>query len=175
MAEKTKWIIDAGHSEVQFKIKHLGITNVNGKFNTFQGEVLCADEDFSNAEVHAVIEAGSIDTNNAQRDTHLKSPDFFNADKFPVIKFDGKLLKEEDDYVLAGELTIREIMQRVELKAEFSGIGTGRFGDKRAGFEVTGKINRKDFGLTWNILAEGGGFVVGEDIKLHFDIQLVKS
>jgi polyisoprenoid-binding protein YceI len=175
MAEKTKWIIDPGHSEVQFKIKHLGITNVNGKFNTFQGEALCTNEDFSNTEIHAVIQAGSIDTNNAQRDTHLKSPDFFDAEKFPIIKFDGRLRKDDDDYVLAGELTIRETKKSVELKAEFSGTETGRFGDKRAGFEVTGKINRKDFGLTWNILAEGGGFVVGEDIKLHFDIQLVKS
>jgi polyisoprenoid-binding protein YceI len=175
MAEKTKWIIDAGHSEVQFKIKHLGITNVNGKFNTFQGEALSINEDFNEAEVHAIIQAASIDTNNAQRDIHLKSPDFFDAEKFPAIKFNGKVIKDEDDYVLAGELTIRDVTRPVELKAEFSGIATGRFGDKRAGFEVTGKINRKDFGLTWNILAEGGGLVVGEDIKLHFDIQLVKS
>ena len=175
MAANSKWIIDPGHSEVQFKIKHLAVSHVTGRFRIFQGDVLCGNEDFKDAEIHVTLDSGSMDTNNPQRDAHLKSPDFIDAEKYPVITFDGLLQKDSDDYVLAGEMVIREVRASVKLRAELTGIGTGRFGDRRAGFEVKGKISRKDFGLTWNVLADGGGLVIGDEISLLFDIQLIKK
>lgn len=175
MTGNTNWTIDPGHSELQFKIKHLAITNVTGKFKVFQGGLISSNGDFDNAVVQAVIDAGSIDTNNPQRDTHLRSPDFLAVEQFPAMNFEGRLQKEADGYVLEGELGIRKTRRPVRLIAEFAGMATGRFGDIRAGFEITGKINRKDFGLTWNILAEGGGLVLGEEISLHFDLQLIRQ
>ena len=175
MTGNTNWTIDPGHSELQFKIRHLAITNVTGKFKVFQGSLMSPNDDFDSAVVQAVIDAGSIDTNNPQRDTHLRSPDFLAVEQFPAMNFEGRLQKEADGYVLNGELSIREVRRPVRLMAEFAGMATGRFGDIRAGFEVTGKINRKDFGLTWNILAEGGGLVLADEMNLHFDIQLIRQ
>jgi polyisoprenoid-binding protein YceI len=164
-----KWIIDAGHSEIQFKVKHLAISNVAGTFKMFKGEV--EGENFDNAKVQCIIDVSSLDTNNAQRDKDLKSDVFFDAQQFPVITFDGLLLKDE----LVGELTIRGVVKRVTMNASFTGTGKGRFNDERAGFEVDGKINRKDFGLSFNMLTETGSFVVGEEIKLHFDVEIIKQ
>jgi len=177
MTESTpsKWAIDAGHSEVHFKIKHLAITNVNGTFDRFQGYVESESEDFNNAMVHFEIDTDSINTNNADRDKHLKSPDLFNTQQYPKILFDGVLQKKENDYQLAGELTICATKKHIVLVAEFNGSGQGRFNDTRAGFEVNGKINRKDYGLTWNVLTEAGGLVLGDEVKLQFDIQLIKQ
>jgi polyisoprenoid-binding protein YceI len=141
----------------------------------FQGSLISSHDDFDSAVVQAFIDAGSIDTNNPQRDTHLRSPDFLAVEQFPAMNFEGRLQKEADGYVLNGELIIREVRRSVRLTAEFAGMATGRFGDIRAGFEVTGKINRKDFGLTWNILAEGGGLVLADEMNLHFDIQLIRQ
>lgn len=164
-----KWIIDPGHSEIQFKVKHLAISNVSGTFKIFKGEV--EGENFDNAKVQCIIDVAGLDTSNPQRDKDLKSAIFFDADQFPYIAFNGLLLKDE----LIGDLTIRGITKKVVLDVSFTGIGKGRFNDERAGFEIDGKINRKEFGLTWNMLTETGGFVVGEDIKLHFDIQVIKQ
>ena len=176
MAAKTTWIIDPGHSEVRFKIKHLAIANVNGHFKSFHGQVTSPDENsFDGAEVEVSLESSSLDTNHPQRDGHLKSPDFLDVENHPVILFKGLLREEAGEYVLEGELSIKGTSRSIRLDAELTGMGKGRFGDTRAGFEVKGKINRKDFGLTWNILAEGGGLVVGEDIQLYFDIELIKQ
>ena len=175
MAGNSKWIIDPGHSEVQFKVKHLAVSHVTGRFRIFQGDVFCGNEDFNDAEIHVTLDSGSIDTNNPQRDAHLRSADFIDAEKYPVITFDGLLQKSGSDYVLVGEMGIRAVRSGVNLRAELTGIGTGRFGDTRAGFEGKGKISRKDFGLTWNILAEGGGLVIGDEISLIFDIQLIRK
>jgi polyisoprenoid-binding protein YceI len=172
---ESTWRIDAGHSEVQFKVKHLAISNVSGVFNLFKGEVLSEKEDFDGATVHCVIDVSSLDTNNGQRDKDLKSEGFFDVQQFPEIVFDGLLKKKDDRYELAGELTIRETVRHIAMEAEFTGIGKGRFNDTRAGFEVTGKISRKDFGLSWNVLTEAGGFAIGEEIRLHFDIQLIRQ
>ena len=171
----TKWTIDPAHSEVRFKIKHLAITNVNGTFDKFRGTVQTGNEDFNNATVHFGIDTDSINTNHADRDKHLKSPDLFNTAQYPSILFDGKLQKRGDDYELAGELAICAAKQPIVLEATFTGSGKGRFNDIRAGFEVSGKINRKDYGLTWNVLTEAGSFVVGEEVKLQFDIQLIRQ
>ena len=175
MTGNTNWTIDPGHSELQFKIKHLAITNVTGKFKVFQGSMSCAGDDFNEAVVEATIDSGSIDTNNPQRDGHLRSADLLATEQYPAIGFQGVLQRTGDGYVLVGELQIRDVRRPVRLTTELAGIATGRFGDTRAGFELSGKINRKDFGLTWNILAEGGGLVLGDEVNLNFDIQLIRQ
>jgi len=172
---KTTWNIDPAHSAVNFKIKHLGIANVNGTFDKFQGSVESEYDDFNNAQVHFEIDADSINTKHAIRDTHLKSPFLFNTEKYPKILFDGRLEKKGDLYELGGELTIGSTMRPIILKAELTGSGKGMHNDSRAGFEVEGILNRTDFGLTWNIMTEAGNFVVGEAVKLHFDVELIQS
>jgi polyisoprenoid-binding protein YceI len=173
IATKTKWAIDTTHSEAQFKVKHLVISTVTGSFKKFQGDVSAEDETFDNAEVNVVIDTNSIDTNQADRDGHLKSEDFFAAERFPTITFNG-VLEKADDYKLVGELTIRDVKKPVSLDVEFGGIVKDPWGNIKAGFEVNGKINRKDFGLNWSALTEAGGMVVGEEVKLHFNIELAK-
>src|SRR5580704_12800901 len=138
------WVIDSGHSEAQFKVRHLAVANVTGRFRVFQGEVICNGEGFEGAEVRVMADSGSLDTNNPQRDAHLKSPDFLDAEKYPVVAFQGVL----SGSALSGTLTIRDISRPFELKVAHLGTGVGRFGDRRAGFEAEGVINRKDFGLT---------------------------
>ena len=173
---QTKWYIDPKHSEVKFKVRHLAITNVGGTFKTFSGEVQAGNDGFKDAVVGFELYTNSIDTNLAERDGHLKSPLFFDAEKFPKITFSGILLKQDNGYELDGGLTIFGITKAVRLEVEFNGIEKDvNVGLTRAGFEVNGKINRNDFGLTWNKLTEAGNFVVGEEVKLHFDIQLIKQ
>lgn len=168
-----KWTIDTQHSEVQFKVKHLAISNVSGIFKTFNGQVCNENNDFNNAKIYFELDTNSIDTNNTERDKDLKSDLFLNAEKFPKITFDGKLIKNNDAYQLNGNLTILETTKPVSLNAELTGIGTGRYNDTRAGFEIEGKINRKDFGLMFSLLTEAGSLVVGEYVKLHFDIEII--
>jgi polyisoprenoid-binding protein YceI len=172
---RTKWAIDTTHSEVQFKVKHLVISNVTGSFKKFEGEVFSEDETFNGADVNFTIDTNSLDTNQAERDGHLKSEDFFAAERFPSITFNGVLEKAEGDYKLVGELSIRGTVKPVTLDVEFGGIVKDPWGNIKAGFEVNGKINRKDFGLAWNALTEAGGMVVGEEVKLHFNIELAKG
>jgi polyisoprenoid-binding protein YceI len=177
MAQQTtsKWTIDPNHSEVQFKVKHLMISNVSGTFNSFTGDIQSEREDFHQAKVNFVIDANSIDTNLTERNNHLKSPLFLDTEKFSAIVFHGFLHKKDSHYELEGELTLCAITQTVTMNVDFTGTGEGRFGDTRAGFEVNGKINRKDFGIHFSLLTEAGSMVVGEEIKLHFDIQLIKQ
>ena len=176
-AVKTKWEIDKTHSEVQFKVKHLVISTVTGSFKKFSGSVETENEnDFDNASVEFRIDVDSIDTNQADRDAHLKSMDFFSAEEYPTIAFNGQLKKiDKSFYELTGSLTIRETSKKVELSVEFGGTVKDPWGNIKAGFELTGKINRKDFGLNWNALTEAGGVVVGDEVKLHLNIELIKS
>ena len=173
--EKINWMIDPNHSEVQFKVKHLAISNVSGTFKIFKGNVQSQNEDFSNAEISFEIDTNSIDTNQEERDGHLKSPIFFDTEKYPTISFNGSLQKNINKYELVGELKILETKKDIKMDVEYSGTGKGRFNDTRAGFEVNGKINRKDYGLSWNLLMEAGDLAVSEEVKLHFDIQLIKQ
>jgi polyisoprenoid-binding protein YceI len=175
MTTKTIWAIDAGHSEVQFKVKHLAIANVSGTFKIFEGRSESDNDNFDNATIYFEIDTGSLDTNNAERDNHLRSGLFLSAEKFPKITFRGKLQKKEGDYTLAGELTILETTKHISLLVEHTGTGKGRFDDLRAGFEVSGKINRKDFGLNFHLLNDAGNLVVGDDIKIQCDIELIKQ
>ncbi|SEL52823.1 Polyisoprenoid-binding protein YceI [Chitinophaga rupis] len=168
----SNWTVDMNHSAIRFKVRHLALSNVAGVFRSFKGQVLSNNEDFEDAKVTFEIETGSIDTNNPERDKHLKSPDFLDTEHFPLMKFSG-VIKAGD--TLLGDLTIRNTTKPVQLALEYGGTGKGRFGDVRAGFEVSGNINRKDYGLTWNLLTEVGSLVVGEEIKLQFDVELIKS
>ncbi|GGA96127.1 YceI family protein [Puia dinghuensis] len=174
MATKTKWTIDPGHSKLQFKVKHLAIANVVGTFRAFSGNVESDDAAFENADVFFEGDAASIDTNNNERDNHLKSNLFLDVVQHPKIIFEGKATKVGDDRQVTGNLSIHGVTKPVTLLLEHTGTGEGRFGDKRAGFELSGKINRRDFGLEFDLLA-GGNLVVGEEIRIQGDIELVQS
>ncbi len=173
----TKWVIDPMHSEVQFKVKHLVISTVTGSFKNFEGTVETEGDDFSNAKINFSVDVNSINTNQEQRDGHLKSADFFDAEKYPHITFEStSVTKESDeDYKLTGNLTIKGVTNPVTLEVEHGGIAADFYGNTKAGFEIEGKINRKAFGLTWDGVTEAGSIVVGEDIKLHINIQLAKQ
>lgn len=173
----SKWILDASHSEVQFKIRHLVISNVTGSFNDFSGEIESADDAFSDLKTSFSASVASIDTNQAQRDEHLKSDDFFAAATFPNITFSSneKLQKSGDSHILNGILSIRGIEKPVQLSVDFGGIAKDGYGQIKAGFEITGKISRKEFGLTWSALTETGGLMVGDEVKLMLNMQFVKQ
>jgi polyisoprenoid-binding protein YceI len=169
--------IDAAHSEITFKVKHLMISTVTGHFKKFDATVESDKEDFSDAKITFEADVDSIDTKDAGRDTHLKSDDFFNAEKFPKIKFVSTAVKKQSDNELRvdGEMTIRGISKPVELNVEYNGTVTDPWGQVKAGFEINGKVNRKDFELKWNALTEAGGLVVGDDVKLHLNVELTKQ
>jgi polyisoprenoid-binding protein YceI len=172
-----QWKIDPAHSEIQFKVKHLMITTVTGNFRKFDAEVETETEDFHTAKrIEFTADINSIDTNNEQRDTHLKSADFFNADEHAQLRFSGKKYEaDEDTAKLHGDLTIRGVTKPITLKVEFAGIVVDPYGQTKAGFTVAGKISRKEFGLTWNAVTEAGSVVVSDEIKLHAEVQLVKQ
>ena len=173
----TTWKIDPAHSEVQFKVKHLMITTVTGYFKTFDLTVVTETDDFNTAsKIEFTADVNSIDTNNSQRDTHLKSNDFFNAEAHPQLRFVGKKYESSGDHAkLHGDLTIREITKPVTLDVEFGGIVVDPYGQTKAGFTVTGKINRKEFNLTWDAVTEAGQVVVSNEIKIHAEVQVVKQ
>jgi len=173
----TTWKLDPMHSEVQFKVKHLMITTVTGHFRTFNLEVETETEDFNTAKrIEFSADINSIDTNNGQRDAHLKSADFFNAEEHAQLRFVGnKYEATGDDAKLHGDLTIRGVTKPLTVDVEFGGTVVDPYGQTKAGFTIDGKISRKEFGLTWNAVTEAGAVVVGDDIKIHAEIQLVKQ
>lgn len=173
---KTLWKIDPTHSEVQFKVKHLVISTVTGSFKNFDGALETENDNFDGAEASFSINTASIDTNVTDRDNHLKSADFFDSENYPNITFKGELKKiSDDEYKLVGPLTIKDITKEVELSVEHGGTMVDGYGQNKAGFEVTGSINRKEFGLTWSMVTEAGGVVVGDNVKLQLNIQLVQA
>ncbi len=173
----TLWKIDPAHSEIQFKAKHLMITTVTGYFRKFDLEVETEDEDFTKAKkIEFTAEASSIDTNSEQRDTHLRSADFFDVKKFGQIRFTGRTLEPSGaDYKLIGDLTIRGVSKSIPLNVQFMGLVVDPYGQRKAGFEVQGKISRKEFGLVWNAMTEAGQVVVGDEIRIVCEIQLIKQ
>jgi polyisoprenoid-binding protein YceI len=175
--QTTKWSIDPMHSEIQFKIKHLLISTVTGSFKSFHGGVTTEHEDFEDAGIQFSIDANSIDTGQEMRDTHLKSAEFFDAENYPQINFQSTSFKKADDdrYVITGNFTMKGITKQIEIEAELGGLAKDQRGNTKAGFEVTGKINRKEFGLTYTALTETGGLALGEEIKLIGNIQLVRG
>lgn len=170
-----KWKIDPTHSEIQFKVKHLMITTVTGYFKKYDLEVETETDDFNTAtRIEFTADIDSIDTNNQQRDTHLKSPDFFHAEEHGQVRFVGKKYEGSgDEAKLHGDLTIRGITKPVSLNVDFGGKVVDPYGQTKAGFTVTGKIRRKDFGLTWDAVTEAGNVVVSDEIKIQCEVQLV--
>ena len=173
----TKWAIDPTHSEVQFKIKHLVISTVTGSFKSFQGTMQSEGDSFDNAQVEFALEVDSIDTNQEMRDGHLKGEEFFDAAKYPTIKFESTSFVKEsgDTYKLTGNLTMKDVTKPVTLDVEYGGQAADFYGNQKAGFEVTGKINRKEFGLTWGGITEAGAIVLGDDVKLIANVQFAKQ
>lgn len=175
-ATKTTWAIDPTHTEVQFKVKHLVISTVTGFFRKFSGSIENDGNDFDGASAQFSLDIDSIDTNQKDRDNHLKSADFFAAEEYPTMDFEGELKKiSGDDYKLIGDLTIRGNTKKVEMDVEYGGTMKDPYGNTKSGFEINGKINRKDFGLNWNAVTEAGGVVVSDEVKIHLNAQLVKG
>ncbi len=174
MSATTNWVLDGSHSEVQFKVKHLMITNVTGQFDVVSAQASTNGEGFENASVNFEAAVNSINTGSEQRDGHLKSGDFFDVEKYPVISF-----KSTDYHAssgkITGDLTIRDVSKPVTFDIEFSGTNKDPWGNEKAGFSISGKINRTDFGLNWNAALESGGVLVSEEVKLQAEIQLVKQ
>ncbi|WP_202628588.1 YceI family protein [Sediminibacterium soli] len=169
--------IDAAHSEITFKVKHLMITNVTGSFTRFDATMEADAADFSDAKISFEADVDSVTTNNEQRDGHLKSEDFFAAETYPKLSFVSKSLtkKSDDQYQLTGDLTIRDVTKTIDLAVEYGGTMTDPWGQVKAGFEISGKINRKEFGLGWGAVTEAGGVVVSDEVKLHLAVQMVKQ
>ena len=172
----TKWVIDPVHSEVQFKVKHLMITTVTGYFRKFNLEVETENDDFTTAtNIIFTADINSIDTHSSQRDTHLKSADFFDADRHHQLRFTGtKFQKKGDGDQLTGNLTIRGTTKPITLDVDYAGMVVDPYGQTKAGFTVDGKVSRKEFGLLWNGVTEAGQVVVSDEIRIHCEIQLVK-
>lgn len=172
---KTKWVLDPSHSELAFKVKHLMIANVKGEFKNFTAEV--EGNDFTKSKITATIDASSIFTNDDNRDTHLKSADFFDVENHKKITFEGTSFKklDEENYQLKGILTLKGIGKEVTFDVEFGGINKDPWGNEKSGFSINGKINRKDWGLNWNAALETGGVLVSEEVKITAEVQFIKK
>jgi polyisoprenoid-binding protein YceI len=172
------WTIDPAHSVAEFKVKHMMISNVKGQFSGISGRLNLDEKDVTNSFIEATIDAASINTRDAQRDAHLKSADFFDVEKFPTLSFTSARVtrKAEDELEVQGELTIHGVTRTVRFTVEGpTAAGKDPWGNTRIGVSATTKINRKDYGLTWNAALETGGILVGEDVTITLDIQFVKS
>lgn len=176
MTNSKTWTIDPMHSDVQFKIKHLVISNVTGTFKNFEGNIVTDGDDFNNAKVNFVIHVKSIDTNQSERDLHLKTGDFFDADLFPKITFESTsfIKTTSGDYKMDGNLTLKGVTKSIELHVEYGGSEDNGHGVLKHGFEITGVVNRIEFGMTWNKLTDTGGLGLGENIKLIANIQVAE-
>lgn len=171
-----QWDFDPTHSELGFKIKHLMITSVSGSFKKFDVKVKTQNDDFSTAQITATADMNSIHTNNEQRDAHLRNSDFFETDKYPELSFQSTRVEriDEETFTVYGDLTMKGVTKPVKLNVEYSGLTKDPWGGERAGFVVTGKINRSDWGINFNGVLETGGLVLGEEVKLNSEIQLIK-
>lgn len=174
---KTKWSLDPAHSEIGFKVRHMMITSVSGSFGSFDVSVETDGDDFATADINFTADLDTISTGNVERDNHLKSGDFFDSARYPKLTFVSTDLvkKDEANLELVGDLTVRDVTRPVKLDVEFGGIGKDPWGNQKAGFTVTGKINRTDFNLGWNAALETGGVLVGEEVKLYAEIQLLRQ
>lgn len=173
---RTKWEIDPSHSEIQFKIRHLMITNVTGQFNRFEGKVETDGEDFTTGKVHFSADVDSISTNNPQRDAHLQNSDFFDAGEHPRLEFESDKIEktDEDSFKVYGTLTMRGVSKKIVLDADYSGSIQDPWGNTRAGVTINGKLNRKDYGVSFGLLSETGGVALGDEVKISANMQFVK-
>ena len=167
----TKWNLDPTHSEITFKVRHMMISNVKGEFKNFNVDLESEDENFRNVKASASIDTSSISTNNTDRDNHLKSAEFFNAEAHPQITFETDSLNDE----VTGNLTINGVTKPVKLDVDFGGINVDPWGQTKAGFSFEGKIKRSDFGLNWNAALEAGGVMVSDEVKIAGELQFVKA
>ena len=172
-----KWTLDQSHSEIQFKVKHLMISTVTGSFTNFNGTVKTQGADFTTAKIQFTAAIDSISTNNEQRDAHLKNGDFFDAENHPELTFESSKLEkiDEENYKLYGTLTMRGTSKAVELNVEYGGITQDPWGNTRAGFSVTGKIDRQDFGVSFGAVTETGGLLLGNEVKISANVEFVKE
>ena len=177
MMATTKWVLDPTHSELGFKIKHLMISNVSGSLKRFEAEVETDGVDFTSAQIKLSADMASISTNNEQRDAHLRNSDFFEVEKYPELRFTStKAAKvDSDTFTLFGDLTLKGVTRPVKLNVEFNGVTKDPWGGERAGFVVTGKISRSDFGINFNAALETGGVMLSEEVRIFSEIQLVKQ
>lgn len=173
--KNTKWIVDPTHSELEFKVRHLMISNVKGQFKEFTGVI--EGEDFLNSQIHATVQTDSIFTNNNDRDAHLRSADFFDVENHKEITFKSSSLDKisEDEFKLTGNLTINGITKEVTMDVEYGGRMTDPYGNDKIAFSMNGKINRKDFGLNWNAALEAGGVMVSDEVRINADLQFAKQ
>ncbi|GAB4143144.1 MAG: YceI family protein [Ignavibacteriales bacterium] len=174
---QTQWEIDKAHSKVGFSVTHLVVSEVEGQFNDFSGTILTNGDDFSDAKIEFIINVGSINTDNVGRDKHLKSDDFFNAEKFPTITFKSKSMTKIGDkkYKLIGDFTMRDVTKEIALDVKFNGTVNDPWGNTKAGFKVTGEVNRFDYNLKWNKRIETGGLVAGDIVSLNINLELAKK
>ncbi len=172
--ETNTWAIDPTHSEIHFKVKHMMVSTVTGSFDEFEGAVSTKDDGFEGAEIQFSAKTDSINTRNTDRDNHLKSDDFFNAEAYPELRFTSKSFKRtsDDEFELTGDLTIRDVTRELSLKVVHEGTAIDPYGQNKAGFEISGKINRKDFGLKWSAVTEAGSVVVSDEVRLVLNVQL---
>lgn len=174
---KTKWVLDPTHSELGFKIRHLMISNISGSFKNFQAKAEMEETDFSSAQVSLTADMASINTNQEQRDAHLRTTDFFEVDKFPQLIFKSTRIEKAggDTFTMYGDLTLKGVTKPVLLHVEFSGITKDPWGNERAGFTVNGKINRNEWGINFNSILETGGVALSEEVKINAEVQFVKQ
>lgn len=173
---KTTWKLDPSHTLVEFSAKHLMITTVKGRITDVEGTIVMDEKNPRNSSVEATLKAVSIDTRTEQRDQHLRSADFLNAELYPEIKFRSTRIEgDKDSFKLTGDLTIRDVTRPITLDIRFEGQQTDPWGGERIGFSGSGKIDRRDFGLTWNQALETGGVVVGNDVKINLEVEAVKA
>ncbi|MCF0056017.1 YceI family protein [Dyadobacter sp. CY356] len=174
---QTTWVVDKLHSEVQFKVKHLVISTVTGAFTSFSGQATTENDQLEDAKIEFSIDVNSVYTSQEGRDEHLKGADFFDAETYPQITFVSTSFKKAkgDVYKLIGNLTMKGVTNEVELEAEYGGTEKDQYGNTKIGFEVTGTVNRKDFGVSFNSLTETGGLALGENIKVIANIQIAKQ
>ena len=172
-----RWVLDPAHSQIQFKVKHMMITTVTGSFNEFEADIQTEEEDFMRAKLRFAAKVASLDTGSADRDAHLKGPDFFYAATYPEITFVGtgcESVDHDGSYELYGDITVKGVTRNIKLDVEFGGVVKDPWGNTKAGFTINGKIQRKDFGLVWNVVTEAGGVLVGEEVKIACEVQLIE-
>jgi len=168
---QSEWVIDKTHSSIRFSTTHMLISEVVGKFNDFEGTLSSTKDDFTGSAISFTAKTASIDTDNERRDNHLRSDDFFNAEVYPTLSFKGKILKEGEKYYLSGDFTMLETTKNIKFDLKYMGQVPTKRG-RKAGFKVTGVINRFDYGLKWNSTIEAGGLVVGEDIEITCNLEI---
>jgi len=171
------WTVDPMHTQVEFSAKHMGLMTVRGHFTDVRVAIDLHEDDFTGSSVEATIDTGSLITNDARRDAHLKSPDFLDVERFPTISFRSTRIERasHDQYTMTGDLTIRDVTRPVTLNVVYSGQAKDPTGGVHAGFSAHGSINRKDWGLTWNVALEAGGLLVGEEVKLALEVEVINA